>query len=439
MRRKRKLVLSDVGVTRFAHLTPKKQKLFKDVKRYERINSFLKRTLKSRKSLFGKRDSKFLLANPKFRLLENLTPTAKTFILSQLKHAGNKKKLVKWTSEEKALYLALYKSAPRGYRFLEKIMKLPSKRTLQRTLNSVTINPGISDHIFNYLAAVSVEMKPLHRYCVLMFDEVYLQPHLNINMQYKCIDGLENLGDGCSNNIADHALVFMLQGINQKWKQPVSYYFVRSGVKTIKLKSILKDIISAIHEKTKFCVLATVSDQGSANVAAISALSVESGFGRDCIFKIGNHKIYHIFDPPHLVKCFRNNFLQKNIHFDKHVAKWSDLQALYDLDGSNPDSKICKKLTENHIRPEGRLKMKVKLATQIFSRDVYAALTFAEKCGIMQCEGTRELVLFMDQLFDSLNSVRNSTKPLKRTLTDNSQHIHFWGTAKPFLSKLRFF
>lgn len=83
--------------------------------------------------------------------------------------------------------------------------------------------------------------------------------------------------------------------------------------------------------------------------------------------------------------------------------------------------------------------MKVKLATQIFSRDVYAALAFAEKCDKMQCEGTRELVLFMDQLFDSLNSVRNASKPLKRILTDKSQHIHFWGTAKPFLSKLKFF
>lgn len=271
-----------------------------------------------------------------------------------------------------------------------------------------------------------------------MFDEVYFLPNLSINIRYRCVEGLENVCKGFSKNVADHGLVFMLRGINQKWKQPVSFYFVRSSVKTIQLKGILKEVISTIHERTDFRILATVSDQGSANVAAISALSVECGFGNDFIFKVGDHKIFHIFDPPHLIKCFTNIFLQMDIHFDKKIAKWSDLHTLYNLDGSNPDSKICRKLTENHIHPESRLKMKVKLATQVFSRDVYAALTFAEKCRTMQCEGTRELILFMDQLFDSLNSVRNSTQPLNRILTDNSQHFDFWGTAKPFLCNLKF-
>lgn len=51
--------------------------------------------------------------------MDNLSQKAKTFILSQVRHARSKKKSVKWTEDEKALYLALYKSAPKGYRFLQ--------------------------------------------------------------------------------------------------------------------------------------------------------------------------------------------------------------------------------------------------------------------------------------------------------------------------------
>ena len=90
-------------------------------------------------------------------------------------------------------------------------------------------------------------MKFFERYCVLMFDEVYLQPNLNINLRTKSIDGLVNTGHSCIFDIADHALVFMLRGINQSWKQPVAFYFVKGATKTFDLKNIVKSVIRAIH------------------------------------------------------------------------------------------------------------------------------------------------------------------------------------------------
>lgn len=69
---------------------------------------------------------------------------------------------------------------------------------------------------------------------------------------------------------------------------------------------------------------------------------------------------------------------------------------------------------------------------------LYAALTFAQKCGQISCSGTVELILFFDKLFDSLNGVRQSSKPLARPLTDKSEHDEFWASAKLFLNKLEF-
>lgn len=224
-----------------AHLSPRKQKLYAEIKTLRKAKQTLQKSLKSKKKMFNVRNSAKLLTDSRFKILfEHLSPSAKILILSQLK---SKKKKRNWSKEEKALFLAMYKSSPKGYRFLSKVIKLPSKRTLQRTLNCVLIKPGINEKILNYLAVLSNKKNLKERYCSIIFDEIYLQPHLSLNLKSFSIEGLQNLGGANSKNIADHALVFMLRGINAKWKQPLAYYFVKSSIKTFELKSLLKQII----------------------------------------------------------------------------------------------------------------------------------------------------------------------------------------------------
>lgn len=49
----------------------------------------------------------------------NLSKSAQIFINSQLRQQGIKKTF--WTEDEKALCLAMFKSSPKGYRFLQRI------------------------------------------------------------------------------------------------------------------------------------------------------------------------------------------------------------------------------------------------------------------------------------------------------------------------------
>ena len=78
---------------------------------------------------------------------------------------------------------------------------------------------------------------------VLLFLTKYiLQPNLSINITKKSFNGLENLGEGSTKNVAGHALVFMLRGINSTWKQPIAFYFVKSGTKTYQLKGLIKTL-----------------------------------------------------------------------------------------------------------------------------------------------------------------------------------------------------
>lgn len=82
--------------------------------------------------------------------------------------------------------------------------------------------------------------------------------------------------------------------------------------------------------------------------------------------------------------------------------------------------------------------MRVKLATQVFSRSVYAGLKFLHKNNLLECLGTSELIIFMDKLFDSLNSSYNSAKPLNRPITESSEHFQFWEHALAKLQELKF-
>ncbi|KAH9629126.1 hypothetical protein HF086_008575 [Spodoptera exigua] len=76
---------------------------------------------------------------------------AQNFIMIQIKSVDEKQKSVRFTNDEKLLALTLIKESPKGYRLLEKIFKLPSKRTLNRLAEMITFGVGINNNIFQLI------------------------------------------------------------------------------------------------------------------------------------------------------------------------------------------------------------------------------------------------------------------------------------------------
>lgn len=66
-----------------------------------------------------------------------------------------------------------------------------------------------------------------------------------------------------------------------------------------------------------------------------------------------------IYDPPHLIKGLRNNFLTKNIRFDKKNSKWNDLVEVYKTDCRHAQMRLLHKLNDEQVIPEKIKKMKV--------------------------------------------------------------------------------
>lgn len=191
---------------------------------------------------------------------------------------------------------------------------------------------------------------------------------------------------------ADHAMVFMVSGIRKKWKQPICYFFTTGAMSSSTLAAHIKHIISELHT-IGLHVVATVSDQMSANVSAIKQLKEETN--TICVKKgvenkyfgylIDTEEVVHVYDVPHLLKGIRNNFLDNAVVFEwkngKEEARWSDIVQLYELDQGEYDFRMLNKLTDAHVYAAKLKKMKVRHAAQVLSQRVSGTLRTLVRLG----------------------------------------------------------
>ncbi len=170
-------------------------------------------------------------------------------------------------------------------------------------------------------------------------------------------------------------------------------------------------------------------------------------------YKVNGHEIIHCYDPSHLIKTVRNNLETKNLaHFipkrwqagdeenygPLQIASWGDLQKLYDLDKRSTQRSLPK-LTDEHLKPE-KMKMKVSHATQVFSATCGSVMLEYIEQSILPAHftSTAQLMLFMNDLFDSINGCDRYVDTLKSAVTSTSIHFEYWEYALSMLQNMFF-
>lgn len=252
-------------------LSPKAKLLYKKViessnklgRMHKKIASFKTRLASAEK----------LNSSPSFSgLMNHVNETTYKFILSQVRTQKQRPKGRRFTIDDKLLALALLKGSGKGYRLLSTIFSLPSRRTLTNLLHKLPIKPGINAHIFKSMEEIVRKMKPIDRHSILLFDEMAIDSLLHYNQKQDLICGLEDMGDGHrTQEIADHANVFMVKGLFRQWKQPICYTFTGGPHKSLSLKDLIKVLFEKCHS-IGLKIMTTVCDQGGANQAAINQL-----------------------------------------------------------------------------------------------------------------------------------------------------------------------
>lgn len=98
----------------------------------------------------------------------------------------------------------------------------------------------------------------IFRYCSLIFDEISLNSGLNFDFSADKIDGFVNSGSYKSQQLADHALVFMVRGIKKKYKQPVSFSFCQGATNQHELARQIKEVFIKMFIIIMSCVCINV-------------------------------------------------------------------------------------------------------------------------------------------------------------------------------------
>ncbi|KAJ8974299.1 hypothetical protein NQ317_009539 [Molorchus minor] len=376
----RRGLLRSMGILKSVELTPKAKRMYHQAIYYKRrANALNRKNLNFKEKL----TSLEKVTNEKsfLNLTKNFSNAAFHFFKRQVESFGKNAKGIRFSLEDKILGLALYKQSPSAYKLLSKIFVLPSRVTLQKMLSRIPISAGIHDAAFSTLKAASKNMKAQDKYCVLLFDEMSIEPNVMYNQHSDEVDGLENFGKKKVAKIANHVQVYMLRGIAGNWKQPVGYFFVNGGVKATQIKQNIIEIVRKA-KAAGMTVVATVCDQGTNNRSAIDSLVTETKNKTGTphyVFDVDENRIVPLFDVPHLLKALRNILLTKDIHFinkdgKKRVAKWEHIQQTWYLDGYSGDLRAMPKITEFHVIQSKIKKMKVSVAAQVFSRSVAAAM-----------------------------------------------------------------
>lgn len=378
-------------------------------------------------------------------MVESLESTVlKEIILNAAQNQDRHPKGNRWTIENKISALAILKRSPKTYRHLRKFIPLPHESTLHKILKRVPMEPGINSIALKHLSDISSEKDDKKKICCLLFDEVALKPRLIYNPTTDYIEGYTDFGElGRQDTIADHALVFMLQGIGQRFKQPIAFYFIKGTVSKEKLASIIIEIISKVNS-TGFTIINTVCDQGPTNMGAIKILKNLKGLdSNENYFYVDSKKIYIIYDVPHLFKSLRNNFFNHGtVEYDHKTAHWSSIEK---VEEKNRRFLYFSKIKKIHVSPKYRAKMKVKYAAQILSNTTAAILNLMAEADVENSRKLQEsahVIREFDILFDCLNGPsgpKDIKKGIRQNVSAKTNHPDLWVDKIKKLEKIKFF
>lgn len=337
----------------------------------------------------------------------------------------------KWSLKQKCFYLGIHVRSPKCYRYIRSQVTAPSEKTVKNVLSLIKLQPGISPFLLNVLKKKTEKYEDKDKLAVLCFDEVFLNMGLYYNPKTGLVEGYEDYGkNGRTDRESNHALVFMVRGLNAEWKLPIAFYFVDGTCPSAMLTQLIPQVIREL-KKIGISVVASVCDQGPTNRKAISDLRSNCDEGQhDPIYKVDDDKIVHLFDTPHLFKNIRNHLLQSDLEFSPGKRlQWHYLVEFFKLDEGL--SKISK-LQYVHLCPLGRNRMRVDLAAQALGETTAAGMkTFNLLSGgrkLTGCEDTVEGIKKLDKLFDSTNgpSRKDQPKEFRTNVSRDTYHYDYW-------------
>lgn len=355
----------------------------------------------------------------------HLKPTMRILLEAQLKLSSRKKKGMRWSQEMKDFTLGLMYHGPRCYRYLSKLIPLPSISTINRYQSVLHLKPGIHEHVKLGLKDIVTTWSQNKKICTLVIDGMSIKRHLEYDSKRDFVSGFTDDGLNRSSKPANQGIVAVLKGILSPWKQIVGHWLTTDTDPADIILKAVKDCVAFAND-TGLILKLFVCDPGSKNRKLVRAL----GITRDKpYFMNGDQKVFFLWDPPHLIKNVRNNLLKNDLLWRGQVVSWKHIRNLY-FAQKQMRLKLTPKLTRRHVIFRNSFaKMKVKLATQVFSNSVNVALLTFVAFNRLPASAVHTACCCKDlnDLFDCFNSMQfvKDKLTLRYAIGPRSEHISF--------------
>lgn len=305
---------------------------------------------------------------------------------------------------------------------------LPNQRTIRSWIQVIDGNPGFSKEALDIIAFKVAEYKENNKrlLCSLIVDEMALRQQVEWDHHANRWWGYIDYGSKLTSTqipVAKEAIVFLLNAVNDSWKMPVGFFFIRGLTAEERC-----NLVTECFEFLKCLDIDIVSltfDGPAVNVGMAKELGAKMDYDNLIPYfpdpTNNSRKIHVILDVCHMLKNVRNVLAKKKIFFNAkgEAIEWKYFQRLVEIQ-SEEQLHLANKLRTTHIEWY-KQKMNVRLAAQTFSQSVADAFKFMKEeinhSEFQNVDATIEFVVMINNLFDIFNSRNLLSNGFKKPFT----------------------
>lgn len=292
------------------------------------------------------------------------------------------KNLLRYSSELLIFCSLLHSISPHSYKFFRDSnqLTLPHPSTIERLCSSFHLDPKIEQSEENFLLYARNKfqyLKPNEILTSLMIDEIHLKPYFD----YK---GGNVAGKSANNEkAANAAYVFMLHSFLSDFSDVVHVLPV-NNINADFLHEFVKKVILGLEE-IGYRVISVSSDNNSLNGKAMSLFSIPNKLSIVYPHPADPKRpLFFIFDPVHIFKCIRNNWINQkngqNMYFpdfdDYSKTKTACFQTIKNIHSLEEGQllKYAYGISVKALCPTSMERQNVRLVAQIFNDHVVEGL-----------------------------------------------------------------
>lgn len=333
---------------------------------------------------------------------------------------------------------------------------LPAKRTMQLWYSTIEASPGkVCKDALDILRekAVAYQEENSHQlHLTLISDEMSIRKEICWDNEMKKFVGFSETTNSSQQQdhdevpdqnsqklkVAKDALVLLVVGPD--FKLPVAYYLL-NGLESFDRAAATLDVIRQVEDVGARFVSLT-ADGLFANLTVAETLGAKFDENRTYFLSptYSEHKIYIIFDAPHMLKLVRKHFCLDKIYHNEQLVDWNLVRVLSEKQSSD-NFNLCNKLSKLHIDWHQK-PMNVRLAAETISQSVANALEQLHRDGYPDFENataTVEFIKTFDNVFNVMNfAEKNRRDGFKQPICDETaeQIFSFGEKFKEYVNEL---